>query len=223
MQPYQTEFIEFMVRSGVLTFGDFVTKSGRSTPYFINTGNYRRGPQLARLGQFYAAALLEHFGDSFDNLYGPAYKGIPLAVAASIALAEKHHRDVSVTYNRKEAKDHGERGALIGHQYIGPENVIIIEDVITAGTSIRESLAILNAHNSPHVAGVLVAVDRREKGNSDLSAIDEVKRQFNLPVAAIVDVRDIIAHLHNHPLDGTVHIDDAIRQRMEAYLTQFGA
>jgi len=222
MQTYQTQFIEFMVRAGVLTFGDFVTKSGRSTPYFINTGNYRSGAQLAQLGQFYAAAIAQHFGDSFDNLYGPAYKGIPLAVTASIALTQQHHRDVSVTYNRKEIKDHGERGSLIGHQYKGSENVLIIEDVITAGTSIRESLAILDAHNRPNVVGVLVAVDRREKGNSNRSAIDEVKREFNLPVIPIVDVHNIIAHLHNRPLDDRVLIDDTMKQKMQAYLTQYG-
>ena len=222
MQKFQSDFIEFLVRSDVLTFGDFTTKSGRKTPYFINTGKYRTGAQLAQLGQFYAAALMDFFPGQFDNLYGPAYKGIPLAVTASIALSQSHSKDVSVTYNRKEAKDHGEGGTLIGHKYTGAERVLIIEDVITAGTSIRESLAILDAHNGPRVVGVLVAVDRREKGQSDLSAIDEVKREFNLAVIPIVDVHNIIAHLHNRPLEGRVLIDDATHARILAYLDKYG-
>ena len=155
MQQYQTDFITFLVRSGVLTFGDFTTKSGRKTPYFINTGNYRNGNQLARLGGFYGAALVEHFDESFDNLYGPAYKGIPLAVATSIALSRGCEMNVTVTYNRKEAKDHGEGGSFIGHRYDGSERVVIIEDVITAGTSVRESMALLKANGNPTVTGLI--------------------------------------------------------------------
>jgi orotate phosphoribosyltransferase len=222
MQPYQAQFIEFLVQAGVLTFGDFVTKSGRKTPYFVNTGNYRLGSQLDRLGEFYAQTLLTHLGDGFDNLYGPAYKGIPLAVAAGIALNRGHGRDVSVTYNRKEAKDHGEKGLLIGHQYQGAERVVIIEDVITAGTSIRESLAILAAQGQPRVVGVIVSVDRMERGQGRLSAVQEVRQEFGIPVFAIVTVRDIIAHLHNRPLDGRTLIDNAGKARMEAYLAEYG-
>lgn len=222
MQRYKTDFIEFLVRSGALTFGDFTTKSGRQTPYFINTGNYRTGQQLARLGEFYAAALAEQLGNRFDNLYGPAYKGISLAVAASIALAQAHDHDVSVTYNRKEAKDHGEKGALIGHQYTGAERVVIIEDVITAGTSIRESMTILQANNDPVVTAVIVSVDRMERGVGPISAIEEIKKEFYLPVYPIVTVRDIIAHLHNRPLDGQVYLDDQVKQQMETYLTTYG-
>ena len=219
---YKTDFIEFLVRAGVLTFGDFVTKSGRSTPYFINTGNYRTGAQLARLGEFYAQALIEHFGGNFDNLYGPAYKGIPLAVAAGIALSCNHGLDVSITYNRKEAKDHGEKGSLIGHQYTGFERVIIIEDVITAGTSVRESLALLQAASHPHVAGVIVSVDRMEKGQSALSAVQEVQNQFHLPVYSIVNVHEIITHLYCRPIDGKIYIDDPVKQRLEEYLQKYG-
>ena len=219
---YKTDFIEFLVRAGVLTFGDFVTKSGRNTPYFINTGNYRSGAQLARLGEFYAQALIEHFGGNFDNLYGPAYKGIPLAVAAGIALSCNHGLDVSITYNRKEAKDHGEKGSLIGHQYTGSERVIIIEDVITAGTSVRESLALLQAASNPHITGVIVSVDRMEKGQSALSAVQEVQNQFHLPVYSIVNVREIIAHLHHRPLDGKIYIDNPVKQRLEEYLQKYG-
>ncbi|MBN1846086.1 MAG: orotate phosphoribosyltransferase [Sedimentisphaerales bacterium] len=222
MEPYKEEFITFLVRCGVLTFGRFQTKSGRTTPYFINTGNYRTGEQLARLGGFYARALVEGFGGGFDNLYGPAYKGIPLAVAAGIALHGEHGRDVSVTYNRKEAKDHGEGGSLIGHRYDGTERVVIIEDVITAGTSVRESLEILRAGGNPKVIGVIVSVDRRERGQSELSAIQEIQQEFGLPVHSIVDVRQIIQYLHQREIDGVVHIDDAMKGRMEGYLAEYG-
>lgn len=223
MQSYKTEFVEFLVRTGALTFGDFVTKSGRKTPYFINTGNYRLASQLEKLGAFYAQALIDNVGNNFDNLYGPAYKGIPLAVAAAIALHRNHSRDVSVTYNRKEAKDHGEKGTLVGHQYAGSERVVIIEDVITAGTSVRESMALLNANNNPDVVAVLVSVDRMERGRGELSAIDETAQQFRLPVFAIVTIKDIIAHLHNRPLDGKVYLDDPTKERIDAYLNRYGA
>ncbi|MBN2377499.1 MAG: orotate phosphoribosyltransferase [Sedimentisphaerales bacterium] len=222
MQNYKTEFIEFLVASGVLTFGDFVTKSGRRTPYFVNTGNYRTGQQLAQLGRFYAAALTEHWQGNFDNLYGPAYKGIPLAVTTAIALQAEQHQNVSVTYNRKEAKDHGERGSLIGHQYQGSERVVIIEDVITAGTSVRETMDILVVSGKPSVIGVLVSVDRMERGRGDLTAIEEVKKEFGFDVFSIVNVREIIAHLHNRPLNNHVHIDDVMKERMEQYLSEFG-
>ncbi len=222
MQNYKTEFIEFLVVSGVLTFGDFVTKSGRRTPYFVNTGNYRTGEQLAQLGRFYAAAIIEHWQSNFDNLYGPAYKGIPLAVTAAIALQSEHRHNVSVTYNRKEAKDHGERGSLIGHQYQGSERVVIIEDVITAGTSVRETMDMLAASEKPSVTGVIVSVDRMERGQGDLTAIEEVKKEFGFDVFSIVNVREIIAHLHNRPLNNRVHIDDVLKSRMERYLREFG-
>ena len=222
METYKSNFIEFLVRSGVLTFGEFVTKSGRQTPYFINTGNYRTGAQLGKLGGFYAQALIEHFGKDFQNLYGPAYKGIPLAVTTSIALNAEHGHEVSVTYNRKESKDHGERGSLIGYQYNGTERVVIIEDVITAGTSVRESLEILAANDHPEVIGVLVSVDRRERGKGELSAIQEIKEEFALPVFSIVDVKEIIQHLHQRKIDGKVYIDDTMKTRMEDYLAEYG-
>lgn len=222
MQPYKAEFIEFLVRSGVLTFGEFVTKSGRKTPYFINTGNYRTGEQLGKLGGFYGQALLEHFGQDFHNLYGPAYKGIPLAVTTSIALNAEHGHEVSVTYNRKEIKDHGERGSLIGHQYDGSERVVIIEDVITAGTSVRESLEILAASGNPEVIGVIVSVDRMERGKGELSAIQEIKEEFALPVFSIVNVKEIIQHLQQREIDGKVYIDDTMKTRMEGYLSEYG-
>ena len=223
MESYKQLFIEFLVRSDVLTFGDFVTKAGRPTPYFVNTGKYRTGTQLAKLGEFYAQALSSRLGGSFDNLYGPAYKGISLAVSTGIALSERHNHDVSVTFNRKEAKDHGEKGILIGHPYSGSENVVIIEDVITAGTSIRESISILSKNGKPRIAAVIVSVDRMERGQGKLSAIEEVKKEFELEVFSIVTVREIIAYLANREIDGKVYIDASGRERMEAYLAEYGS
>ncbi len=219
---YKNEFIEFLVRCGVLTFGDFVTKSGRKTPYFVNTGNYRSGAELTQLGRFYARLITEKVGDNFDNLYGPAYKGIPLAVTTAIALAELHSHDVTVSFNRKEAKDHGEGGTIIGHRYDGSEQVVIIEDVITAGTSLKESMAILAANNNPKVAALVVSVDRMERSSGELTALAQAAEDFNLPVYAIVTVRDIINHLYNRKIDGKVYIDDHTKASMEAYLQQYG-
>jgi orotate phosphoribosyltransferase len=221
MQQYKKEFIEFMIHAEVLTFGDFVTKSGRQTPYIINTGKYRTGEQLAQLGRFYAAALIENLGKNFDNLYGPAYKGIPLAVTAGIALHTEHNHNVSVTYNRKEAKDHGEKGILIGHQYTGAEKVVIIEDVVTAGTSVRESMEILAANHSPQVTAVIVSVDRMERGQGSLSATQEIRQQFGMPVFSIVTVREIISYLHNKPIAGKIHLDNHRREQMETYLANY--
>ena len=221
MEQYKGEFIEFLVRAGVLTFGDFVTKSGRKTPYFVNTGNYRLGSQLAELGRFYAGALTVNLRRGFDNLYGPAYKGIPLAVTTAIALGRMTAHEVSVSYNRKEAKDHGEKGSLIGQQYSGKEKVVIIEDVITAGTSVRESMALLKDNGNPQVVGIIVSVDRMERGQGELSAVQEVQQQFEVPVFAIVTVREVIAHLHRCPIDGRVYLDDAGKERMETYLAEY--
>ena len=206
-----------------LTFGDFVTKSGRKTPYFINTGNYRSGGQLAKLGGFYARAIIEHWDKGFDNLYGPAYKGIPLAVTTSIALATEHGHEVTVTYNRKEAKDHGEGGSLIGYKYQGTERVVIIEDVITAGTSVRETMEIMKAGGYPQVVGVMVSVDRMERGEKDLSAIEELSRQYNIPVFSIVNVKEIITYLHNREINGKVYLDDVMKERIQTYLEEYGS
>ena len=222
MEQYKQDFIEFLVNCGVLTFGDFTTKSGRKTPYFVNTGNYKTGSQLGKLGEFYAQAIMSQYGDNFDNLYGPAYKGIPLSVTTGIALSKNFGKDVTITYNRKEEKDHGEGGSLIGYKYNGSENVIIIEDVITAGTSIRETMALLEHYNKPKVKAVIVSVDRMEKGTTDLTAIDQAKVDFGIDVFSIVNVREIIEYLHNRNV-GTVLIDDNMKSRMEDYLDQYGA
>jgi len=223
MQDYQREFIEFMVASGVLTFGDFVTKSGRRTPFFINTGNYRTGDQARRLGEFYAQAMAARFGDGFDVLFGPAYKGIPLAVAAAIALATRHGRNVGFCFNRKEAKDHGEGGALVGHKLRDGDRVLIIEDVITAGTSVRETVPLLQGAAKVRLAGLIVGVDRMEKGTGELSALQEVRAAYDMPACAIVTLTDVVEHLHNRPLNGKVVLDDATKARIDAYRAQYGA
>jgi len=221
MDTYKREFIEFMIDAGVLTFGDFVTKSGRKTPFFINTGLYRTGRHMNRLGGFYAAALQAAFGDGFDVLFGPAYKGIPLVVAASMSLAERG-REVAFCYNRKEAKDHGEGGTLVGHKLKDGDRVAIVEDVITAGTSIRETLPILRAAAGVKIAGLVVSVDRMERGTGAKAALAEVQAEFGFPATAIVTIREVVEHLHGRPVGGAVRIDDAMRARIEAYLREYG-
>ena len=223
MEQYKQDFIEFLVGCGVLTFGDFTTKSGRKTPYFVNTGNYKTGSQLGKLGEFYARAIMDQYGPDFDNLYGPAYKGIPLAVTTGIALNGCFDKDVSITYNRKEAKDHGEGGSIIGYKYTGTEKVVIIEDVITAGTSIRETMTLLEEYNKPQVRATIVSVDRMERGTTDLTAIDQAKADYGIEVFSIVNVREVIEYLHNRKVNGKVYIDDSMKARMEEYLTEYGA
>ena len=222
MESYKQEFIDFMVRSGVLTFGDFVTKSGRSTPYFINTGNYRTGAQAARLGEYYAACVNQHFPEPVDALFGPAYKGIPLSVACAIALSNVYGCDVNYCFNRKEAKDHGEGGTMVGYPLKDGDRVVIIEDVITAGTAMRECLPILQAAARVEIAGLVVSADRMERGKGELSAVQEIKAEFGIDTYPIVTVREIIEALHNRPVDGRVVVDDAMRAKMEAYLQQYG-
>ncbi len=219
---YKQEFIKFMVRSGVLTLGDFTAKSGRKTPYFINTGNYKTGAQAARLGEFYAQCLTENIPGKVDALFGPAYKGIPLSVATAIALANNHGRDVNYCFNRKEAKDHGEGGVMVGYKLQDGDKVVIIEDVITAGTAMRESLPILAAAAKVEVVGVIISVDRTEKGKGEKSAIQEIRDEFGIPVYSIVTAREIIDNLYNVEVDGKVYIDDVMKGKMEAYLEQYG-
>lgn len=219
---YKKEFIEFMVRSKVLTFGDFTTKSGRKTPYFINTGNYRTGAQAAKLGEYYAACVQEHFPQPVDALFGPAYKGIPLSVACSIALYNRYGRDVNYCFNRKEAKDHGEGGMLVGYPLKDGDRVIIIEDVITAGTAMRECLPILKGIADVEIAGLVVSADRMERGKGELSAIQEIKQEYGINTYPIVTVREIIETLHNVPVDGQVILNDEMREKMEAYLKEYG-
>ena len=219
---YKEEFITFMVRAGVLTFGDFVTKSGRKTPYFINTGNYKTGAQAAQLGDYYAACIQEHLPDGVDCLFGPAYKGIPLAVAAASSLYRNYGRDLPYCFNRKEAKDHGEGGSMVGYKPQDGDDVVIVEDVVTAGTAVRESLALFQALGDLKVTALIVSVDRMERGTRDCSTLDELRADHGIAVYPIVTVREILAFLHNREIDGRVYIDDAMKARMEAYLAEYG-
>ncbi len=194
MESYKREFIEFLKGAGVLKFGDFTAKSGRKIPYFINAGDIKTGDQIAKLGEFYAKAYLEKVGNRRTVLYGPAYKGISIAVSSSIALS-KNGLDVPFFFNRKEAKDHGEGGIFVGYVPKEGEEVVIVEDVITAGTAIRESMANLSSLNGVKVAATFVMVDRKEKGQTELSAMAEVEKEFGFPVYSVVDVYDIIEYL----------------------------
>ena len=191
MQPYQKEFIDFALSTGVLRFGEFTLKSGRISPYFFNAGLFNTGRSLAQLGKYYAQTIASS-GIEFDVLYGPAYKGIPLAAVTAAALAEYHDMDVPYAFNRKEAKDHGEGGIIVGHELTG--KVLIIDDVISAGTSVRESMDIIAAQNAAP-AGVVIALDRQERGKGDLSAIQEVERDYNIPVAAIARLENLVEYL----------------------------
>ena len=218
---YKTEFIEFMVRSGVLRFGEFTTKSGRQSPYFVNTGNYKTGSQLSKLGKYYAECLKENVGDEYDVLFGPAYKGIPLAVVTASAMYTEYGVDKPYCFNRKEAKDHGEGGSMVGAKLNDGDRVVIIEDVITAGTAVRETLPQLKAAADVKVEHMIISVDRMERGQSGTTAIKEIGAEFGIKVHPIVTVRDIIEHLHNRELDGKVILDDEIRARMEKYLETY--
>ncbi len=192
MQDYQREFLEFALEVGVLRFGEFTLKSGRISPYFFNAGLFNTGASLARLGRYYAATI-KRSGIDFDLLYGPAYKGIPLAAVTVAALAEHHDRDLPYAFNRKEAKDHGEGGSIVGHALAG-RRALIIDDVISAGTSVRESVDIIRAQ-SAEPAGVVIALDRQERGKGERSAIQEVESDYGLKVAAIVRLEDLIGFL----------------------------
>lgn len=194
MESYKREFIEFLKGAGVLKFGDFTAKSGRKIPYFINAGDIKTGEQIAKLGEFYAKAYLEKLGKKPAVLYGPAYKGISIAVSSSIALA-RNGLDVPFFFNRKEAKDHGEGGVFVGYVPKAGQEVVIVEDVITAGTAIRESMAVLGGLEGVRVAATFVMVDRKEKGKTEKSAMAEVEEEFGFPVYSVVDVYDIIEYL----------------------------
>ena len=216
MEGYKREFIQFLEGAGVLKFGDFTAKSGRKIPYFINAGEIKTGEQIARLGEFYAKAYLEKLGHKRAVLYGPAYKGISIAVSASIGLA-REGLDLPFFFNRKEAKDHGEGGVFVGYKPTADEEIVIVEDVITAGTAIRESMEILSTLNGAKVAATFVMVDRKEKGRGEKSAMEEVGEEFGFPVYSVVDVYDIIEYLS----EDEKNAEDV--ERIKNYLTVWGA
>ena len=198
MEAYKSEFIDFMVESDVLKFGSFTLKSGRQSPFFMYAGAYVTGSQLKRLGEYYARAIHDTFGDDFDVLFGPAYKGISIAVSAAVALS-KNGLNVPFFFNRKEVKDHGEGGVFVGYVPQPGEEVVIVEDVITAGTAIRESMAILSGLEGVKVAATFIMVDRKERGKGEKLAMEEVEEEFGFPVYSVVDVYDIIEYLEEDP------------------------
>jgi orotate phosphoribosyltransferase len=211
MEQYQNDFLDFMLEIGALKFGEFTLKSGRVSPYFFNAGQFNQGNHLSQLGQFYAKAI-EASGIKFDVLFGPAYKGIPLAAATAIALNDSFNRSVPYSFNRKEAKDHGEGGNIVGHPLEG--DILIIDDVITAGTAIREAKDIINA-NGAKTKGVVVALDRQEKGKGELSAIQEVEQNFGIAVVSIINLSHIVDYLK-------ANNDKNIISRIESYRSQYG-
>lgn len=223
---YKKDFIEFMVRAGVLTFGDFTTKSGRKTPYFVNTGNYKTGAQADKLGGFYASCIMENMKagsirEDIAALFGPAYKGIPISVATAIALSRDFDRDINYCFNRKEEKDHGEGGKMVGYKLQDGDFVLMVEDVITAGTAVRETLPQLLAAAKVKVEGLIISVDRMERGQGAKTAIQEIEEEFGIKTYPLVTVREIIDTMHNVEVDGKVVIDDPMKERMEDYLEQY--
>ena len=222
MEQYKQEFIEFMVECNVLKFGDFVTKSGRKTPFFVNTGLYRNGAQLRKLGRFYAQAIKEKFGTDFDILFGPAYKGIPLSVATSMEISELYDKEIKYCSNRKEVKDHGDTGILLGSPIADGDKIIIIEDVTTAGTSIGETMPIIKAQADAKVCGLVVSVDRMERGQGTKSALSEIEETYGFPTTAIVTMEEVVEHLYNKPYNGKVYIDDTLKAAIDAYYEQYG-
>ena len=220
---YKEEFITFMVRSDVLTFGDFTTKSGRKTPYFVNTGNYKTGAQAAKLGDYYAACIQEHMPEGITCLFGPAYKGIPLAVSAAASLYRNYGRDLPYCFNRKEVKDHGDTGILLGSPIKDGDKVVIIEDVTTSGKSIEETFPIIKAQGDVEIKGLMVSLNRMERGKGTRSALDEIKDLYGFPTAAIVSMADVVEHLYNKEINGKVVIDDQIKAAIDAYYEQYGA
>ena len=225
MQDYKREFIEFMVESDVLKFGEFTIKSGRKSPFFMNAGAYVTGNQLRRLGEYYAKAIHETFGDDFDVLFGPAYKGIPLGVVTAIAYDNLYGKEIRYCSNRKEAKDHGaDAGNLLGYVLQDGDRVVIIEDVTTSGKSIDETYPLISGVADIEVKGLMVSLNRMEVGKGGKkAAIDEVSEKYGFPTAAIVDMAEVTEYLHNREVNGRVVIDDGIKAAIDAYYEQYGA
>ena len=214
MEAYKQEFIDFMVESDVLKFGEFTLKSGRKSPFFMNAGAYVTGTQLMKLGEYYAKAIHETYGDGFDVLFGPAYKGIPLAVSAVIALATKYGIDVSYCFDRKEAKDHGEGGMFVGKKLADGEKVIIIDDVMTSGKALRESMPKLKSAADVNVTGMVITVDRMEKAlDTDLSAVEQAYKDFGVKVYSIVNINDIIKAIQDGVVEGKEYLDKMLEYR----------
>lgn len=213
-----------MVDSQVLKFGDFTLKSGRKSPFFMNAGAYVTGAQLRRLGEYYAKAIHDHYGLDFDVLFGPAYKGIPLSVATTMAISELYGKEIRYCSNRKEVKDHGDTGILLGSKLKDGDRVVIIEDVTTSGKSIEETFPIIKAQANVEIKGLMVSLNRMERGlDSEKSALEEIKSKYGFEANAIVSMEDVVECLYNKPYEGKVYIDDTLKQAIDAYYEQYGA
>ena len=223
MEQYKQEFIEFMVESEVLKFGEFTLKSGRKSPFFMNAGAYVTGTQLRKLGEYYAKAIHDNYGLDFDVLFGPAYKGIPLAVATTMAFSELYGKDIRYCSNRKEAKDHGDTGILLGSKLKDGDRVVIIEDVTTSGKSIEETFPVIKAQGKVEVKGLMVSLNRMERGKGTKSALEEIKELYGFPTAAIVSMKDVVEHLYNKECLGKIVMDDTMKKAIDAYYEQYGA
>ena len=223
MDSYKKEFIEFMVDSKVLKFGDFTLKSGRKSPFFMNAGAYVTGAQLKKLGEYYAQAIHNTYGDDFDVLFGPAYKGIPLTVATTIAYSELYGKEIRYCSNRKEVKDHGDVGILLGSKLQDGDKVVIIEDVTTSGKSIEETFPIIKAQANVEIVGLMVSLNRMEKGlNTDKTALDEISETYGFKTGAIVSMADVTEALYNKEIGGEVIINDEIMDAIKEYYKQYG-
>ncbi|KAI4442703.1 Orotate phosphoribosyltransferase [Schaedlerella arabinosiphila] len=223
MESYKQEFIGFMVESKVLQFGDFTLKSGRKSPFFMNAGAYVTGTQLQKLGEYYAKAIYDNYGLDFDVLFGPAYKGIPLSVATTIAISRLYGKDVRYCSNRKEAKDHGDTGILLGSKLQDGDRVVIIEDVTTSGKSIEETFPILKAQADVEVRGLIVSLNRMEVGKGgEKSALDEIRELYGFDTAAIVTMEEVVECLYNKEYNGQIIIDDTLKSAIDTYYNTYG-
>ena len=223
MESYKQEFIKFMIDSDVLKFGDFTLKSGRKSPFFMNAGAYVTGSQLMNLGEYYAKAIHDAYGDDFDVLFGPAYKGIPLSVATTIAYSRLFNKEIRYCSNRKEEKDHGDAGILLGSRIKDGDRVVIIEDVTTSGKSMEETVPIVRAQGDVTILGLMVSLNRMERGKGDKSALEEIKDLYGFETNAIVSMADVVECLYNKEVDGRVIIDDELKGRIDAYYEEYGA
>ncbi|MCR5391139.1 MAG: orotate phosphoribosyltransferase [Lachnospiraceae bacterium] len=223
MESYKQEFIDFMVDSEVLKFGDFTLKSGRKSPFFMNAGAYVTGTQLKKLGEYYAKSIHDHFGLDFDILFGPAYKGIPLAVTTAVAISDLYGKDVRYCSNRKEVKDHGDTGILLGSKLCDGDRVVMIEDVTTSGKSIEETYPIIKAQADVEIKGLIVSLNRMEKGKTEKSALKEIEETYGFPTEAIVTMDDVKEYLYGREINGKVVIDDEIKNRIDEYYKMYGA
>ena len=223
MEAYKQEFIEFMVESQVLKFGEFTLKSGRKSPFFMNAGAYVTGTQLRRLGEYYAKAIHDNYGLDFDVLFGPAYKGIPLSVATTMAISELYGVDIRYCSNRKEVKDHGDTGILLGSKIKDGDRVVIIEDVTTSGKSIEETFPIIRAQGDVQIKGLMVSLNRMERGKGTKSALEEIQETYGFPANAIVTMEEVIEYLYNRPCQGKIVIDHTMKAAIDAYYAEYGA